>query len=163
MAREMAIQMLYQSDLGGSPLPHIFNTFDLSEYLAREAASGEEKRALSPADDREGFPQRKRRVGEAFEYAQMLVRGTVDNRERIDELIRGQADNWRLERMPPVDRNILRLAVFEMLHERDTPKLVVLDEAIELAKKFGSEQSGRFVNGLLDGLLKQHTFPGSLT
>ena len=164
MAREMAIQMLYQSDLGGSPLPHIFNTFDLSEYLAREAASEEKARVLpTPEDDREDFAQRKRRVGEAFEYAQMLVRGTVDNRERIDELIRGQADNWRLERMPPVDRNILRLAVFEMLHERDTPKLVVLDEAIELAKKFGSEQSGRFVNGLLDGLLKQHTFPGSLT
>jgi N utilization substance protein B len=162
MAREMAIQMLYQSDLGGSPLPHIFNTFDLSEYLAREAAS-EEKRALPTPGEREDYGQRKRRVGEAFEYAQMLVSGTVDNRERIDELIRGQADNWRLERMPPVDRNILRLAVFEMLHERDTPKLVVLDEAIELAKKFGSEQSGRFVNGLLDGLLKQHTFPGSLT
>lgn len=163
MAREMAIQMLYQSDLGGSPLPHIFNTFDLSEYLAREAASEEKKRALPIPEEREDFTQRKKRVGEAFEYAQMLVRGTVDNRERIDELIRGQADNWRLERMPPVDRNILRLAVFEMLHERDTPKLVVLDEAIELAKKFGSEQSGRFVNGLLDGLLKQHTFPGSLT
>ena len=64
--------------------------------------------------------------------------------------------------MPPVDRNILRLAIYEMMFERDTPKLVVLDEAIELAKKFGSEQSGRFVNGLLDGLLKQHTFPGTL-
>ncbi|HET9210589.1 MAG TPA: transcription antitermination factor NusB [Thermoanaerobaculia bacterium] len=163
MAREMAVQMLYQSDLGGSPLPHIFNTFDLSEYLAREAASEEKKRALPIPEEREDFTQRKKRVDEAFEYAQMLVRGTVDNRERIDGLIRGQADNWRLERMPPVDRNILRLAVFEMLHERDTPKLVVLDEAIELAKKFGSEQSGRFVNGLLDGLLKQHTFPGSLT
>ena len=163
MAREMAIQMLYQSDLGGSPLPHIFNTFDLSEYLAREAASEEKTRALPITEEQEDFTQRKRRVSEAFEYAQMLVRGTVDNRERIDDLIRSQADNWRLERMPPVDRNILRLAVFEMLHERDTPKLVVLDEAIELAKKFGSEQSGRFVNGLLDGLLKQHTFPGSLT
>ena len=78
-------------------------------------------------------------------------------------MIRGQADNWRLERMPAVDRNILRLAVYEMLFEMDIPKLVVVDEAIELAKKFGSEQSGRFVNGLLDGLLKQHTFPGSLT
>jgi N utilization substance protein B len=163
MAREMAIQMLYQSDLGGSPLSHIFNTFDLAEYLAREAASEERKRAQPAPEEREDFTQRKKRVSEAFEYAQMLVRGTVDNRERIDALIRGQADNWRLERMPPVDRNILRLAVFEMLHERDTPKLVVLDEAIELAKKFGSEQSGRFVNGLLDGLLKQHTFPGSLT
>jgi len=91
------------------------------------------------------------------------VTGTIENREQVDALIREQADNWRLERMPPVDRNVLRLAVFEMLYETDTPKLVIVDEAIELAKKFGSEQSGRFVNGLLDGLLKQHTFPGSLT
>ena len=163
MAREMAVQMLYQNDLGGSSLPHIFNSFDLSEYLAREAASQDKKRELPTPDEREEHTRRKQRVQEAFEYAQLLVQGAVDNRERIDELIRGQADNWRLERMPPVDRNILRLAVYEMLHERDTPKLVVLDEAIELAKKFGSEQSGRFVNGLLDGLLKQHTFPGSLT
>jgi N utilization substance protein B len=162
MAREMAVQMLYQSDLGDSPLPNIFNTFDLSEYVAREAAQ-DKKRGIPTAEEREELARRRTRVDEAFEYAQALVRGTVDSRERIDELIRGQADNWRLERMPPVDRNILRLAVYEMLHERDTPKLVVLDEAIELAKKFGSEQSGRFVNGLLDGLLKQHTFPGSLT
>ncbi|HKI04168.1 MAG TPA: transcription antitermination factor NusB [Thermoanaerobaculia bacterium] len=166
-AREMAVQMLYQSDLGGSPLAHIFNTFDLSEYLAREAPA-EKKRPASPLEDRvevdrTDLAKRRRRVDEAFEYAKLLVNGTMDNREKIDEMIRGQADNWRLERMPPVDRNILRLAVYEMLHERDTPKLVVLDEAIELAKKFGSEQSGRFVNGLLDGLLKQHTFPGSLT
>ena len=61
------------------------------------------------------------------------------------------------------DRNILRLAVYEMLHEPAVPKLVVLDEAIELAKKYGSDQSSRFVNGLLDGLLKQRAFPGSLT
>ena len=158
-AREMAIQMLYQSDLGGSPLLHIFSTFDLSEYLAKEA-SAEKRKA---AEERDEYMKRRLRVQEAFEYAQDLVRGTLENRERIDELIRSQADNWRLERMPAVDRNILRLAIYEMLHEQETPKLVVLDEAIELAKKFGSEQSGRFVNGLLDGLLKQHTFPGSLT
>jgi N utilization substance protein B len=144
-AREMAVQMLYQSDLGGSPLPHIFSTFDVSEYLSGDLG------------------RHKRRVEDAFEYAQTLVRGTVDHRDEIDSMIRGQADNWRLERMPAVDRNILRLAIYEMLYEQDTPKLVVVDEAIELAKKFGSEQSGRFVNGLLDGLLKQHSFPGSLT
>jgi N utilization substance protein B len=161
-AREMAVQMLYQSDLGGSPLPQIFSTFDLSEYLAREA--GPEKRRDRPtAAERDEQAKRRRRLEEAFAYAQELVRGTVENRDRIDELIRSQADNWRLERMPAVDRNILRLAIYEMLCEQETPKLVVLDEAIELAKKFGSEQSGRFVNGLLDGLLKQHTFPGSLT
>jgi transcription antitermination protein NusB len=160
-AREMAVQMLYQSDLGGSALPHIFTTFDLAEYRAREATAPRKKGPLT-AEEREEAEQTRRRVDEAFEHAKELVRGTLDNQERIDDLIRSQADNWRLERMPAVDRNILRLAIYEMMFEMDTPKLVVLDEAIELAKKFGSEQSGRFVNGLLDGLLKQHTFPGTL-
>ena len=163
-AREMAVQMLFQSDLGGSPLPQIFNSFDLSEYLAREEPSDKkQERPATPVDARAEFARKRRRVEEAFHYAQDLVRGTIENQEKIDDMIRAQADNWRLERMPAVDRNILRLAIYEMLHERETPKLVVMDEAIELAKKFGSEQSGRFVNGLLDGLLKQHTFPGSLT
>jgi transcription antitermination protein NusB len=163
-AREMAVQMLYQSELGDSPLPQVFSTFDLAPYLAAE----DDEDGAPPArrarieDDRAAFGRRKRQIEEAFLYAQELVRGTVGNREEIDSLIRAQADNWRLERMPAVDRNILRLAIYEMLFEKDIPKLVVLDEAIELAKKFGSEQSGRFVNGLLDGLLKQHTFPGSL-
>jgi N utilization substance protein B len=165
-AREMAVQMLYQNDIGGSPLPNIFNTFDLAEYLVRPASGGRRGAAAAAArrgGDRAEHERRKRRVDESFAYAQQLVRGTVDHREEIDAMIRGQADNWRLERMPPVDRNILRLAIYEMLYERETPKLVVVDEAIELAKKFGSEQSGRFINGLLDGLLKQHTFPGTLT
>jgi len=166
-AREMAVQMLYQGDLGGSAAPQIFASFDLSEYLAQEAAREKRPRAARAAADveadRADYARRKHRVDEAFEYAQALVIGTLEHREEIDGLIRGQADNWRLERMPAVDRNILRLAVYEMLFETDIPKLVVVDEAIELAKKFGSEQSGRFVNGLLDGLLKQHTFPGSLT
>lgn len=152
--------MLYQSDLGGSPLAHVFATFDLAEYLAREGPP-KRKGALT-SDERAEADRNRKRVGEAFDYAKLLVQGTVDQREKIDDLIRSQADNWRLERMPPVDRNILRLAIYEMMFEKDTPKLVVLDEAIELAKKFGSEQSGRFVNGLLDGLLKQHTFPGTL-
>jgi N utilization substance protein B len=169
-AREMAVQMLYQSDLGGSALPQIFRTFDLSEYLAREKEAGDKEKAaptpvtpVTPEDQRAEAARRRKRVDEAFQFAQELVQGTLDNREKIDDMIRGQADNWRLERMPAVDRNVLRLAIYEMLFETDTPKLVVVDEAIELAKKFGSEQSGRFVNGLLDGLLKQHTFPGSLT
>jgi N utilization substance protein B len=141
-AREMAVQMLYQLDLGGSPLPQVFKSFDFAAFDAGQ--------------------RRQPKAEQAFAYAQELVRGTLENREAIDELIRGQADNWRLERMPAVDRNILRLAVYEMLHERDVPKLVVVDEAIELAKKYGSEHSGKFVNGLLDGLLKAHRFPGSL-
>ena len=98
-----------------------------------------------------------------FEHARDLVTGTLEHLEEIDELIASQADNWRLERMPPVDRNILRLGVYEFLHQADVPKLVVIDEAIELAKRYGSENSSSFVNGLLDGLIKARPFPGSLT
>ncbi len=154
-AREMAVQMLYQSDLGGSGWAEIFGSFDPAGYTA---ASERPRRArISVA------AERSREVEEALGYAKDLVRGTLEHREEIDRLIRGQAEHWRLERMPAVDRNILRLAVYELLYETDVPKLVVLDEAIELAKKFGSENTGRFVNGVLDGLLKSHPFPGSLT
>lgn len=182
-AREIAVQMLYQRDLGGSTLPQIFAGFDLAEYLASERSDSEDlneengssasgrapegepqpRRVAVPAAARTpATPKRRRQVEAAFSYAQTIVQGVADHLEELDELIRSRADNWRLERMPPVDRNILRLAVFEMLYEKDIPKLVVVDEAIELAKKYGSEQSSRFVNGLLDGLLKTHTFPGSL-
>ena len=165
-AREMALQMLYQHDMGGSELPQVFQDFDVSQFLAQEAegelggedGAGDDGRPAPEVSDKD-----RRRVHKAFDHARELVEGTAGNQSEIDELIRGQADNWRLERMPVVDRNILRLAIFEMQHQPDVPKLVVLDEAIELAKKYGSDQSSRFINGLLDGLLKQRAFPGSLT
>lgn len=166
-AREMAVQMLYQRDLGGSDLAQIFTTFDVPGYLSEPPDSqGRGGKGRGPRQREAGRPNLARRRGrleEAFRYAQELVQGTLEHREEIDDLIRRQADNWRLERMPPVDRNILRLAVYEMLYETDVPKLVIVDEAIELAKKFGSENSARFINGLLDGLLRHHSFPGRLT
>lgn len=161
-AREMALQMLYQRDLGGTALPQIFHAFDTSEYLVPTRARAKGGARARPVVEDGELVHRMRQVVEAFTYAKTLVTGTVDHLDEIDCLIREQADNWRLERMPAVDRNILRLAIFEMLYEQDVPKLVVVDEAIELAKRFGSENSGRFVNGLLDGLLKHHAFPGTL-
>lgn len=150
IAREMAVQMLYQQDVGGATPAQAFQSFDLEEYLRREGGAAESAETA------------RRRVHEAFDHARRLVEGTDRHRQEIDALIRSQADNWRLERMPVVDRNILRLAVYEMLYTPEVPKLVVLDEAIELAKAYGSDQSSRFVNGLLDGLLKEHAFPGSM-
>lgn len=160
MAREMAIQMLYQADQAGSPAPAVVRAFDVQEFLIERARAEAGEAETPPAPVR--LTEDELREGrEAFDHAAELVRGTRDRIEEIDGLIRAQAENWRLERMPPVDRNILRLAVFELLHETDVPQLVVVDEAVELAKRFGSEQSGRFVNGLLDGLIKRHAFPGS--
>ncbi len=133
------MQMLYQQELGGSSLDQIFASFDPQSDLS-EAGSAVNSDAG--------------RLKESFAYAQRLVEGTMENLPSIDSMIRQHAENWRLERMPAIDRNILRLAVYEMLHETRVPKVVIVDEAIELAKKFGSENSGRFVNGLLDGVLQ---------
>lgn len=150
----MAVQMLFQSDLGNTSIETILADFDPSEYDSND----------SPVTRPDYVAAGTKAVGDsAFAYAESLVTGTLAHLDEIDELIRLQAEHWRLERMPAVDRNILRLAIFEFLYETDVPKLVILDEAIELAKSFGSEQSGRFVNGVLDGVLKSQTLPGSLT
>jgi N utilization substance protein B len=151
----MAAQMLYQQDLGGASVEQILRNFRPGEYHETEGDD-------APSEG-EGNGRSAQVGREAFLYAERLVRGSLEHREEIDELIASQAENWRLERMPAVDRNILRLAVYELLYETDVPHLVVLDEAIELAKTFGSEQSGAFINGLLDGLIRSHPLPGKLT
>jgi len=86
---------------------------------------------------------------EGRSYAESLVRGVLAERTDIDARISRASDNWRIERMTRIDRNVLRLGTWELLHEQDTPKAVVLDEAVELAKRFGTEESGAFVNGVL--------------
>ena len=146
-SREIAVQMLYQHDLGGSRLEEIFHGFD-GPNLARES---DERDRKSGSD-----------APEAIAYARTLVQGAVEHRGRVDELIEEGATNWRIVRMSAVDRSILRLAVYELLFESDVPQVVILDEAIELAKRFGSEQSPAFVNGVLDGLLRRVELPGSL-
>ncbi len=152
MSREMAVQMLFQTDLAGSSVASALAGFDLADFLLESSDAGERPESRPDLDE----------AMSAFGHARELVEGTAEHLEEIDSLIRAQAENWRLERMPAVDRNILRLAVYEMLFQADVPKLVVVDEAVELAKRFGSEQSSRFVNGLLDGLIRRHDFPGSL-
>lgn len=84
------------------------------------------------------------------EYYRETLAGAWKNREEIDGLIREAAENWRLERMTLVDRNILRLGVYEILCSRDVPYAVAINEAVELGKKFGSGESGAFLNGILD-------------
>ena len=164
MAREMALQMLFQQDLGASALPDVLRTFDPEDYIRQLRADeldSQEAEPEAPPPPIRSVP-RPQEVQDAFVYATRLVEGAEQHRPEIDERIRAQAENWRLERMPSVDRNILRLAIYEMWYQNDVPKLVVVDEAVELAKRFGSEQSGRFVNGVLDGLMKSEPMPGSL-
>jgi len=87
---------------------------------------------------------------EAQRFAAELVDGVLQNRTRIDELITASSEHWRLSRLPQVDRNILRVGTYELLCRADVPPSVAIDEAIEIAKRFGSDESPQFVNGVLD-------------
>ena len=127
-ARELALQMLFQFDMSGNVPDMIIDTFE---------------------DLQKSKPNTR-------EFATKIFKGTVDHIEKIDEMIQAQADNWRLSRMAVVDRNIIRMSIYEFLHEDDTPKLVIIDEAIEIAKKFGTQKSSQFINGILDGILKRY-------
>jgi N utilization substance protein B len=95
-------------------------------------------------------------------FAEALVRGAQRERETIDEIIQRTSTNWKLERMARVDRNILRLAVYEILKRADVPLKVTLNEAIELSKKYGSEESSAFVNGILDRIANSAGLPGQV-
>ncbi len=125
-ARELALQMLFEHDVAGTAPSDMFARSD----DLRNAAEG-----LS-------------------DFTKRLVSGTLEHREALDALISRQAEHWRLMRMPIVDRNILRMALFELLHEPETPRPVVIDEALEIAKRFSTPRSSQFINGILDGLLK---------
>lgn len=125
--RECALQCLYQWDVTGAEVDSLLRGFW-------------ESRETSP---------------EVRAFAEKLVRGTVREIARLDELIAEQAENWRLERMGRVDRNVLRLGVYELLAEPETPAAVVIDEAIELAKRFSSADAASFVNGILDGVMRR--------
>lgn len=92
---------------------------------------------------------------EELEFAERLVLGVYAERDALDGWITASAEHWRLERMAVVDRNVLRLGLWEMLHERETPLAVVIDEAIEIAKRYGGDESGAFVNGVLDALRRR--------
>ncbi|RFU69795.1 transcription antitermination factor NusB [Peribacillus saganii] len=83
------------------------------------------------------------------EYFEFLVKGSVENKEQIDTILRDNLENWKLERLGNIDRNLLRLSVFEMMNNEEVPVKVVMDEAIEIAKVFGDDQSSKFVNAVL--------------
>jgi N utilization substance protein B len=90
------------------------------------------------------------------EFARELVTGVQEHRAELDDLIRRYADRWALERMPIVDRNLLRIGIFELLHRPDIPTAAAINEAVELAKMLSTEDSGRFVNGLLGRVAREH-------
>lgn len=97
---------------------------------------------------------------EIMDYAADLVRGACSHRDAIDSMLGRYAENWVPSRMAAVDRNILRLAVYEMLFSKRTPPIVVIDEAVDIAKKYSTPDSGAFVNGILDRIRKEEMGEG---
>ncbi len=126
-AREWALKVLYQYDL-------------ISQSVEIIAAS------MSDRDDALD--------AETIDFARQLANGVEKQCDSIDQIIRKYATNWELKRMPVIDRNILRLGIYELLYRDDIPPKVTINEAIELAKKYGDYDSGKFVNGVLDKVHK---------
>ncbi len=129
-AREAALQVLYNLDITGSG--------GCGTEDAMRARIVDTKDAFDPGG-----------------YGEELVEGVAGNMAAIDGLIERSSENWTIERMPVVDRNILRIAVFELCFAGDVPYKAVIDEAVELAKRYGSDESGPFVNGILDKVRKE--------
>jgi N utilization substance protein B len=130
-SRESAVQALYQLDLNPGDLQQGLTIFE-DHYPPQE----------------EGYP-----------FFRKLVEGVWERREAIDRTIRRHSQNWRLDRMSSVDRNILRLAVYELQFGGDTPPKAAINEAIDLGKRFGSEESSAFINGILDSILAEIQTP----
>jgi N utilization substance protein B len=124
-SRELALKMLFQIDVG----------------------------SLAPRDVILYFLQEVKASPEVTGYAKTLTQGVVKELDLLDRLISQKAKNWKLARMAGVDRNVLRIAAYEMLRCPDVPREVILNEAIEIVKKYSTEDSGSFVNGILDKLL----------
>jgi N utilization substance protein B len=129
LARENCLQSLYLFDISSLETPDIFAIFQMQEIALEE---------------------------KVFEFYKDLFSSATANREKIDEIITSTSRNWDLGRMSAIDRCVLRLAVCEMMFLGDAPVPVIIDEAIELAKKYSTENSGKFVNGVLDSIAKRH-------
>lgn len=126
-ARRQALQILYQREITGDSVARI---------LAERTYALED--------------------GEPSEYCQKIVRGVETNQGLIDEEIEQTSEHWTLTRMPLVDRNILRIAVYEIIFEHDVPNSVAINEAVELGKVFGGEDSSKFINGVLGRIAERH-------
>ncbi|MBL8150660.1 MAG: transcription antitermination factor NusB [Blastocatellia bacterium] len=136
-ARECALQMLFQYDIARPAINELVKTYW-------------EEMHESPRPD-------------ITDFATNLVLGTIKNLSEIDERITKRTENWRISRMAVVDRNLLRMAVYEFLYEADTPKTVVINEALEIARRFSTYEATQFINGILDGIKRDLETVGDLT
>jgi transcription antitermination protein NusB len=146
-ARERAVQFLFQHDM--NPPEDLEAALDQFWDSQRAAAIAEDK-GVATWGQRLELPPPTTEEAAMRLFAEPLIRGALEHRAEADELIKKHAQNWDLHRMAAVDRNILRLAIYEMLHRDDIPPVVSINEAVDIAKKFSTQDSGKFVNGILD-------------
>jgi N utilization substance protein B len=141
-SREFALQILYEVDIAPSEIADVLDDFwtDRTDL----ALTNPEKTAL----------EEDKKEPEVREYTEKLVRGTLEKKGAIDLMIERYTENWDIERIACVDRNILRLATYEILHVDEIPIKVAINEAVELAKRYGEQDSSKFVNGILDRIAK---------
>jgi N utilization substance protein B len=126
-SRELTLQMLFQSDMGRQPAEQVRKSFWNERTDVEEDVRG---------------------------FAEDLFRVAEERKEEIDRMIEGHAEHWRMDRMAAVDRNVLRAAVAEFLAYQKTPKPVIINEALEIARKFSSPESVTFINGVLDSIAR---------
>ena len=148
-AREWALQFLFQSE---------FNRDEsVDEGFRLFWDHQNEETSAPPAGHPAGKDDRQR--AKARMFAEELARGVIEHHKEIDPLIAKYAENWEIDRMGTVDRNAMRIAVFEMLYRNDIPPVVSINEAVELAKRYGGERSYAFVNGILGSVAKEIVSP----
>jgi transcription antitermination protein NusB len=146
-ARERTVQFLFQHDL--NPPEDLEAALTQFWHSQQMAAIAEEKGVATWGQPVELPPPSADEAAVRL-FAEPLIRGTIEHRDETDAVIKKHAKNWELHRIAAVDRNILRLAIYEMLHRDDIPPVVSINEAVDIAKKFSTQDSGKFVNGILD-------------
>jgi len=127
-ARESALQVLYQIDVTGDPVDAVLNQ----------------------------YWHTRNRNPEVVDFANEIVKGTIEHLSEIDTTISQHSESWEISKMPIVDRNILRFAIYEILYMDDIPPKVTIDEAVDLANDYGMPNSGKFINGVLDKIMTLH-------
>lgn len=148
-ARELVLQFLFQTDMN-PPAPR-----GAAERLPGETA-GEDGADAVIQSEIASFWENFKTEEEGRSFFNQLAAGVMANRDQIDALINAASENWRISRMATVDRNILRFSVYEIVYLDDIPSSVTINEAVEIAKRYGSEESPSFVNGILDKIAHTH-------
>lgn len=146
-ARERAVQFLFQHDL--NPPERLDEALE-DFWKAQRGTAIQAEKGRSTWGQPVDLPPPTTEEASLRLFSDPLIRGVIERRAEVDAAIQQHAKNWSLERMAAVDRNVLRLATYEMLHREDIPPVVSINEAVDIAKKFSTHDSGKFVNGILD-------------